>query len=472
MNALTLFTNAITEWKKNQYRGTIIVPQPFSKETMLSLVVNKIYIEQPRTRVVISTNSFETRANIVEYLTHQENNEPANNAIKTAIENKYLCIVTTAILDNVLKYNCLLYINYDCLIVDDSTINLMNGAKFILSIFHANYAGKNNLEYYKKAPVLNCFTQQELTELRVTTPIEEEGVGITIPEDSRDFNLLKYYEDYIATSLTIFGSFDNMEKARNGNKVFNISSAQICYKLAKENGWDEHLDMSNELNVQIDALFNPNNILDRAYKTYEIIRKRNNLLASYEPKINSVIKIIEDNPSAKILVINKKGEFAATLTNAINNHFGKRICGDYHDKLDKAPLIDSNGKIERIKSGKNKGDVKYVGAQAQCSFNQDLFLHDKLNVLSTSNLPSPKLKGYFDIIIITSPSCEDFETYLYRLQDVRFNGEVIKLFTIYVKNSSENNRLYAKKRNQNHTLITDENFNVNNENNLGFIVVD
>ena len=64
------------------------------------------------------------------------------------------------------------------------------------------------------------------------------------------------------------------------------------------------------------------------------------------------------------------------------------------------------------------------------------------------------------------------ETYLYRLREIRFNDEQINLYTIYVKNSIENQRLMNKKRNRNHSLNVADNFNINNENNLGFIVVD
>ena len=470
MTPRDLFEDAIDKWKESGFKGTIVVPKQFDTFVLLNLTLDRIYTKNNKSSVLIATNFFTERSYIVERLTHQESEE-LSAIYKNAISSGDLKIVSSSILsttNNTQK----IFINYGIKTFDQRWFKCIYSSKYNLTIIDAPMCCNDVTKYYKYSPPITAFTEKEISEVRVSTPIEEISVGLTIPEGSEASNLLKYYNDYIATSLNIFGSFDNMEKARTGNKAYNTSAVQICYQIAKDNGWDEHLDMSYEFNVQLDALFNPNNILDRAYRTYEIIRERTNLLASYEPKIDSVINIIEENPYAKILIINKRGEFAAMLTDKINGYFGKTICGDYHDKLDKIPAIDDRGKIQRVKSGKHSGEPKMIGAMAQCSLNQEKFLNGKLNILSTSNLPSPKLAGVFDIIIITSPTCEDFETYLYRLNDVRFSGEKVRLYSIYVKNSLESVKLLNKKRNANHTLIYDDNFNVNSENNLAFVIVD
>ena len=46
--------------------------------------------------------------------------------------------------------------------------------------------------------------------------------------------------------------------------------------------------MTIPINVQIDELYNPSSIRDRALQTYEIIRKRNKLLTDYDGKLDKI----------------------------------------------------------------------------------------------------------------------------------------------------------------------------------------
>ena len=59
-------------------------------------------------------------------------------------------------------------------------------------------------EVYNLCPILNDFKQNEVDEIRVSTPVEEVLVPITIPEDTEVFRLLKYYNEYITKVRRIF----------------------------------------------------------------------------------------------------------------------------------------------------------------------------------------------------------------------------------------------------------------------------
>ena len=98
---------------------------------------------------------------------------------------------------------------------------------------------------------------KELTSVCKNTPVEETQIGVTI-EDAEDINNINKYTEYITDSIKIFGSFEVMSYAKNGNPICNISATQICYDIAKQNGWSETLDMNIPFNVQIDACYNPN----------------------------------------------------------------------------------------------------------------------------------------------------------------------------------------------------------------------
>ena len=81
------------------------------------------------------------------------------------------------------------------------------------------------------------------------------------------------------------------------------------------------------------------NLKERASKTYEIIRNRSQLLSDYDGKLDAILKIIEDNPGKKILIINKRGDFATRVTEYINCCSMSPICGNYHDRVEPIPAI-------------------------------------------------------------------------------------------------------------------------------------
>ena len=96
--------------------------------------------------------------------------------------------------------------------------------------------------------------------------------------------------------------------ARLGNSNTNSSSMAVCYNIARQNGWNENLDMTIQFNVEIDELYSPNALKERASGIYEIIRSRSLALASSDEKLSYILKIVEDNADKNILIINKHGE--------------------------------------------------------------------------------------------------------------------------------------------------------------------
>ena len=77
-----------------------------------------------------------------------------------------------------------------------------------------------------------------------------------------------------------------------------------------------------------------------------------------------------------------------------------------------------------------------------------------------------------DIIIITSPLCEEIETYLYRLINVYYPSNKIKLYSIYIKDSIEETKLQTKTYSETHFVISKSEKNDINVNFSDFIVVD
>ena len=474
MNQIQLYEDAINTWASREHKGcgTILVPPPFVDKALVLRVLQKIYIAHPLAKCLIVCEKWNERQELIEYITNQEDIDN-NNEFKKLINDKFLKIYTTTVTNRIPYFDTFYLTIFYRPLSYTNTANpfILGKSKFKLVVFNQYPNSELYNQITQACPMLTCFEQHDVDRVRTTLPVEESRIGVELPEGSEAERLLRYYDEYISTSISIFGSFDVMEQCRQGNASINVSSAQICQQIAEENGWNDHLDMSADINRQLDELFNPGNIRERASKTYEIIRDRNNFLSDYEGKFEQIYKIIKENEDKSILVINKRGDFANKVTDYINKTEGRVICGNHHPKIESLPAVDIDGKPLFYKSGDRKGERKFMGEQYQKSLNEKLFNLGRIRVLSLNNKPDKDLQVTADIIIITSPQCEEIKNYLYRLSNLYVSAEKLKLYTIYVKNSIEEQRLSNKTLSENHTLINEINTNIY-ENNSQFVIVE
>ena len=424
--------------------------------------------------ILIVTQTFAQRGDIVHYITHQ-NCEENDKEFKELLDKKLLRVITVDILKSVIHTNSTLIIAYHIIKLQDDLFNLIKNTKFKLIILNKLMEDVNDMnKLYSISPLLNDFKANEINELRTTTPVEGKCIGVDIT-DSDTKKLLDYYNEYINASLSIFGNFDILQQARVGNPALNISANEICNNIAQDNGWNDHLDMSIGFYKNIDEMYNPNQIRERASKTYEIIRNRSALLSDYEGKLQTILDIVKENISDKILIINKRSEFASKVTDFINKECNNDICRNYHDKVRDIPATDEWGNPIYYKSGERKGEPKYIGVVAQKTLAEKLFNNDKINILSTNNLPDKKLIVPIDTIIVTSTQCEDLKSYLYRMANVWYPMNKIKVFYIFVNKSLECNKMESLKSLKTFEMVnfaeSENNFKID-ENNSDFIVDD
>lgn len=470
-----LFEDAINHWRDKKGIGTALILPPLNDKVMVLGILQRVCNKSPTAKIIICVNSFDERIAIIEFLTNQEGEDENNAEFKKLIKDGNIKILTNDFISKSMYIgNPLLSIVYHPISIDYGIKLLLENSKFKLVVMNKLLVdNKDSSLLYKLCPLLDDFKQNEISAIRTSSPVEEIRMGIAIPTDSETDKLLKYYTEYINTSMSIFGSFEAMDQARIGNKKLNISAAQVCAQIAQDNGWNEHLDMSIEFNVQIDELYNPGKLKDRASETYEVIRKRSVLLSDYDGKLEYIYDIVCNNPNKKILVINKRGEFASKVTDYLNNNTGTVICGNYHDKVSPIPAIDVYGNPLYYKSGVHKGERRMMADKAQRSYNEAAFNRGDIRVLSTSNSPDKSLCVNIDIVIITSPQCEDIKSYLYRLDNVKFtNNNTIRLYNIYCKNTMEEKTLDNRVVTPNHKVIHDAEKIVVEEDNSDFIVVD
>lgn len=470
VDADEMYINAIEHWRLNRGIGTALIPAPLNDKFMVLGVLQRIYARSPTCKTIIITQNFNERSEISEFITQQENCDENNEEFKKLLKDGNIKILTlNFIRDRKLNLSPLLCIIYHPDTICSDLLNLLNRTKFKLVVLNRLMDNPEDMTtLHRLASILDDFKQNEIDELRLSTPVEEYQIGVDIPKDSDEFKLLEQYNEYISTSISIFGSFDVINQANIGNTQLNISSSQICYSISQENGWNEHLDMNIEFNREIDRLYNPNNLKERASKTYEIIRNRSQLLTDYQGKLDAILKIVQENPNKKILIINKRADFASVVTDYINNMSENNICMSYHDKLQNIPAVNVDGTPILFKSGNKKGTPKMLGAQAQRTLAVNNFNSDSINVLSTNNSPDKDLCIDVDIVIITSPFCGDISSYIYRLSKIVYRMNKITLYSIYCKNTVEQKQLEKKQLGKRHNVKN----SIDDENNYDFIVDD
>lgn len=472
MNTDDLYESAINHWRENKGIGTAFIPSSLDSKYMLYGVLQRFYSKSTSPTLII-VPAFNVRTDIVEFLTHQ-NCEENDKEFTRLLDNKTIKIYTFDYVENMTTaISPFVSILYKCDSLGDNVFRVFNRAKFklaIISKYFENYEDTKRL--YDVAPLLPDFKQNEIDMVRLSTPVEEEICPIVIPEDSEEGKLLAYYNQYVSASLNIFGDFGTIEYARKGNPKENISSMQVCYQIAYANGWNPSLDMNMPFNITLDEMYNPNAILERANKTYEIVRERSKLLTDYEGKLDKILEIVNKHKDEKILIISKRGEFASRITDYLNNMSEKTICGNYHDKAEPILASDYYGNPVYIKSGPHKGERRTFAAQAQKSMSQVSFNNDIINVISTNNSPDKSLCIEVDVVIITSSVCEPIESFMYRLNNIFFRKNKIRLYTLFIRQSLEETKLSKRSISPTHTILNN-NTNIEIiENNFDYIVVD
>ena len=466
-----VYLNAVDVWRVNKGIGTFVIPAPFDALRPLLYILPQLYNKSPTTNVVIIVKGFADRSSIESYLTTL-NNDVWNNSFRTVMHNGNLRILTTEYAaEHINDYNPLLTIIYNPSIFHFVHIAMIGKSKFNLVILNKLLDSKTMDDFYTVAPSIGNFSQNVIDEVRSNRPVKECLVGLTILHDSELDKEMNYYNREISTALAIFGNFDNIKYARLGNSATNCSSMMICDAIARTNGWDNHLDMSSQFNRDIDKLYSPAAIKERADNIYNIVRERSTKLASSKDKLSNILDIVNDNSDKNILIINKYGEFANLVTDYLNDKFGKRICANCHDKVDNVPAVDDYGNPILVKSGAKKGQPKLLGVIAQKKLAQKLMNTHKIHVISCGASPDKSLDIDIDLIIITSPLCDTIESYFYRLSKVHFSNEVL-LYTLFYKGTLEEKKLEDRTIPVNHTIINDFDRNVKVDNNNDYCIVD
>ena len=455
----------IAEWHKARCNGTIMTDSEINPAHLVAVVLSKVFKKNPDYNVSIIVNDFDVGGKIIDQF------KAVDSSLLGKLKEKRIKIRMLMYLQSrgneVHPPLCILYKP------DSYAVNAQyyySKCKFHLTILSKLITNvEESAKLYNIAPLLNYVQPKIIKNEKPKSPVIEEHL-VPIKLSDTDKPTLEKYNKYINESVAIFGDFGMLEKARKGDAATNTSAMSICENIAYANGWDAHLDMSSQYNIDIDGMYNPNSLFERAAATYEYVRKRQQFLADYETKRSEVLKIVEEHNH--VLIINKRGEFAKNVTDFINTSYGCMACGDYHNNLEPIEAVDVNGNPIFYKSGSRFGQRKLMAAKAQMTLNNQLYNIGSLKALSANGAPNKDLCCNVDCVIITSPFCDTIEEYIDRLSKVSFNTNGIQLYTIYIKDSAEEVRLNKRKVSSTHKIVNKSENNVSYDENNDIVIVD
>ena len=396
----------------------------FSKSIIPEIIYNivtRFHAKNKDYGIFIAVDKYETRANIYKYLKEKE----------LDLENDYnIKILSVDYIKLKYQYSFNLVITVGLNQEFDIIKHLYITAKFMLCILTKNIMDNGFINSVRNIlpTIANVDLDTALRKDNIYSPVEEHRYGVEL--NNEDKELYDKYNEYIDSSIKILGSLDNIEKCKYGDVKLNISNTEFRYNLAIENGWRSDLDTSIPYMRQIDDNYNPNVLYERACNFYNIAKQRKDLVTDNIAKLEIIKNICENNKDKQILIISKRGEFAAEITKYINKHLDN-ICGDYHDCIDDAIAIDDFGCPILIKSGENKGKPKIIRSQAQSTLNEQRFNDGSINILSIKNSSNTKLKIACDLVILTTPLMDNIIDIKTRFANIKFNGEITNVYKIY-----------------------------------------
>lgn len=109
-----------------------------------------------------------------------------------------------------------------------------------------------------------------------------------------------------------------------------------------------------------------------------------------------------------------------------------------------------------------KGQPRIIKSKAISSLNERLFNNDDISVLSIKNSSSDELKIAVDLVIITSPICDNVDELKYRFRGVIFNTIPNIIYKVYMSNTIEESKMLSQKISKFVSITTinnnDENF--------------
>lgn len=421
-------------FQRNKGRGYCYIQPPLNPYILVYDVVSKLINRRNDIKILIVLPNYDERVKL-------------GNVIKDYF-SKNVRIISLNYVSTVKQgYDCFISVglNYQLQTITSFT----NICKFSLVIFTKNIMDNDFINKIETSiPNLNLNTIREtaknIVRNNIYTPVEEYRCGVYISED--DKKLYEKYDEYVKNSMTIFGSIDMIDCCIKGDHTRGMSAMDCCYMIAKNNGWNTNLDNSIEYNRQLDSMFNPIAIKERATTIFNIINLRKKLLTDNDAKLEKIYELIcdERNRDKRIIIVSLRGEFCNKLSKYLDKNGIPNL--GYHNELEDSYLTDENGDIIRYKSGENKGQPKLFKSAALSTNNLKGFNAGYCNILLIKGTSDNSIETSADIIIYTSPILDNIFQFKARFDKIKLPIPLI-MYKIYCIDTNEEKVMLREKEN-------------------------
>lgn len=435
-------------WRKFNGRSGAFIIKPINQVPIILYII-QLFLQKDNNRkiLIITENYIESnkyREAIINLSLHDNVTIISKAYIKQIAKVRYDLIITLNIFDKIVLNKA---INQDI-------------SKYYLCVFDRKDVLSKECDYVRSIMpfVRTSISADTIVEEYIYSPVKETLVkSYLINEDLEEYNKA---DAEIKQSLKIFESLEVADKCRVGDRIKNIGYETYCYNLAKENGWNEYLDTKSDFGEQIDSIYNPNGIHEKACNLYNMIRLRKDIVTKNKNKLAEIYDIIAKNQNKNILIISTTGEFAYDITVGLKDSYNI-VCGNYHDAIPNKVEVDKNGNKILYKSGANKGQPKVISYQRQSTINEQKFNDGEINILSIKAASNTKLSIKVDVVIFTSPFVPNIKDIKRRFKNITFLSYPLCLYTIYTDNTTESKQVNKYSSTINHEIVrSDENIYV------------
>ena len=461
-----IYQTSLQRWRECRGKGTISYDSYLDLTKPAVYIINKYLEANPNDHIVIIVPNT-TRANIwqVNISVGMKNPETFNAQVRILHIDE---ILQQHIKDEVE----LLIVDFIELYTDHYREEVLKGTyikfKYCMGLTHSVMPEKQHFVAYDNFGVIHKVTKLDLITSGLLSNVQEFMIGADM--DTEDRGTYEMYTQFINDTFEMYGDFTLINSCYIGDPKSGISPDTFRQQLARERGWSKELDLDNQYNLSIDRYFAPANIYERCKTCIEYFQERKRLMSDNDAKIGTVIDLLRNHRDKKVLIINKRSDFATKLTNAINKEFGNKddnkpasnlplvindgilmsyrtnhpsVAVEYHLDIASRPMKDPNtGQLMKIKSGENKGQVKQLGAKSISNINLEQFNNDPHGVLCTNNTLIKDLQTTIDFIIVTSVFCNPVEMQQYRVKRLDFIGNPT-IINVYLNDTKESSTLNA-----------------------------
>lgn len=434
----------------NKGKGSILAYPPLNIGKVLLGILGKLILKRPNEKLLIILGDYKYKEEILKVI--KETLE-LNEAI--FIENHIQFLIQSYAYTKLYLYTVNILIGIE----DDKFIlKSFQESKFTLVVTTNPKLKLNKLTNIQSIlPNIHLgIGDNDLQQSKINVPVTEYRHGVYLSEEEK--TQYDKYSSFIKDSMTVFGDFNMVELCRNGDKLCNVSAMSMCTNLARQNGWSSELDMSIEFNVQIDKIYNPNAIHERAQLIYNIARERKTFVCNLAKKIDEVVNIVKANPRKGIVIVSKSGEFANEIAEKLTQE--GMSCGLYHNEIPASYMPDENGETITYKSGINKGKPKLFKASALSTYWMQCYIYGETHILSMKAASDTDLAIDIDIVIFTTTLVDDIFKFKARFRNCNFKGNNTEIHRIYCVDTIEENSMY-KERPTNLITVCDCNKNDN-----------